>query len=81
MTLPQTAETGLRHNGDLSYNIQVRQCHDGSIQQRHLWHRTSLGEHNPPRVEEWIPSFTRNFEVASRGMRPASPLSPEVDAI
>lgn len=57
MPASKTYETGVRDNGDLSYNIQVRQISDGVWQQRHIWHRDQLGEHNPPRIDPWIASF------------------------
>ena len=57
----------IEHDG-LRYVVQARQCLDGSIQQRHVWFKTQLGEHDPPLVEKWIPAGTRKLDVMTRNM-------------
>jgi hypothetical protein len=59
--LPPQFETGEVGNGDLRYNIQFRVAGDGLVQQRHVWHRDQFGEHNPPHVDPWINTPSRNL--------------------
>lgn len=60
-SIEATHETGIVGNDGLSYNIEFRVAGDGLVQQRHVWHRDQLGEHNPPRVEAWINTPSRNL--------------------
>jgi hypothetical protein len=40
--------------------------------QRHIWHRDQLGEHNPPRIEGWINSPSRDLASWAPNARPVS---------
>lgn len=51
------------------HRVQVRQCLDGSIQQRHLWHWG--GADKPPLVDRWIAASTRSLASATRHKSPA----------
>lgn len=63
-------ESRVTTNGDLRYQVQVRQCRDGVVEQRHIWFRTQTGEHDPPQIDEWICAPTRNLELWARGLTP-----------
>jgi hypothetical protein len=65
-----TFESGIIQNGELTYNIQVRRCEDGSVQQRHIWHAITGQRYDPPQVDKWLSSWTRDFALATRNMRP-----------
>lgn len=67
-------ETDIRDFSGVRCRIQKRQCLDGSIQQRHIWFRTSAGDYDPPQVDAWISSYTRNAALAFRGMTPSADL-------
>ena len=71
-------ETSMIEHDGLRYQVQVRQCLDGSIQQRHVWYRTQAGEHDPPWVNRWIASCTRKLESAVRNMVAAPHVRDEV---
>jgi hypothetical protein len=71
-------ETRLIEHDDLRYTVQVRQCLDGSVQQRHVWQRTQAGEHDPPWVGDWIPACSRRLDLIIRNMMPAPHILDEV---
>lgn len=74
-------QTDLRTLGDCQCVVQVRQCLDGSIQQRHIWHMRGGEVDDPPVYDEWIASYTRRFDLAARGMTPAPDERDEFDEI
>lgn len=73
-------ETGICALGELRCRVQIRQCLDGSIQQRHVWLADADGPVNPPRYDRWIASYSRSLATATKNMRPA-PHEPDEAAI
>jgi len=59
-------ESGICCLGDLRCRVQVRQCLDGTVLQRHVWLVDAGGPVDPPRYDPWIPSYTRNFAASIR---------------